>query len=96
MTTFGLAHQGGPRNQSCMNDRWGLTDPAFRSPNPHDYDTLNEIYITAGGDDGGGDNSKPCNPKSPKCTNGANVHIAARPGGGWVVTFIVPTWQAFR
>ena len=92
--TFGLSHQGSPKKQSCMNDRWGLTNPDFWDPNQHDYDTLNQIYITAGGDDGG--NSKPCNPKSPKCTGGANVHIAPRPGGGWVVTFTVPTWQAFR
>ena len=27
--TFGLDHQGSPKKQSCMNARWGLTDPNF-------------------------------------------------------------------
>lgn len=89
--TFGLDHQGSPKKQSCMNDRWGLTNPDFQSPNPHDFDTLNEIYGTAGGDSGGGGDAKPCNPNRPNCSsNGANVHFAPRPGGGWIVTFTVP------
>ena len=92
--TFGLDHQGSPKKQSCMNSRWGLTNEAFQSPNQHDFDTLNEIYGLAGGDDGG--DPKPCNPNRPNCPSGANVHIAARPGGGWIVTFIVLPWQAFR
>jgi hypothetical protein len=85
--TFGLDHQGSPKKQSCMNARWGLTDPSFVGPNQHDYDTLDEIYGSAS-DDGG--NTKSCNPKSPKCANGANVHFAPRPGGGWIVTYTVP------
>lgn len=92
--TFGLAHQGSPKKQSCMNDRWGLFDTAFEGPNQHDYDTLNEIYITAGSDDGG--SSKPCNPNRKNCPSGANVHFAPRPGGGWIVTFTVPAWQGLR
>ena len=41
-------------------------------PNQHDYDMLDAIYGhldsgSGGGDDGGGD----CNPRSPKCNNGA-------------------------
>jgi len=88
--TFGLDHQGSPKKQSCMNDRWGLTDPSFVGPNQHDYDTLDEIYGSSSGDAEGGGNSKPCNPKSPKCQSGANVHFAPRPGGGWIVTYTVP------
>ncbi len=78
--TLGLDHQGSPKKQSCMNDRWGLTDLNFVGPNEHDYDTLDGIYGSASADDGGG--SKPC--------NGANVHFAPRPGGGWIVTYTVP------
>lgn len=93
--TFGLSHQGSPQKQSCMNDRWGLTNPDFWDPNQHDYDTLNEIYGVT--DDGGGGSSKPCNPNRKNCpTNGANVHIAPRPGGGWVVTFTFPALQGLR
>ena len=87
--TFGLDHQGSPKKQSCMNSRWGLWNPDFAGPNQHDYDTLAEIYGSASSADGGG-SSKPCNPKSPKCSNGANVHFAPRPGGGWIVTYTVP------
>ncbi len=88
--TFGLDHQGSPKKQSCMNDRWGLTDLNFVGPNQHDYDTLYEIYGSGSSDAEGGGSSKPCNPKSPKCQNGANVHFAPRPGGGWIVTYTVP------
>ena len=87
--TFGLDHQGSPKKQSCMNDRWGLWNPDFAGPNQHDYDTLAEIYGSASSADGGG-GSKPCNPKAPKCKSGANVHFAPRPGGGWIVTYTVP------
>jgi hypothetical protein len=87
--TFGLDHQGSPKKQSCMNSRWGLTDPFFVGPNQHDYDTLDGIYGSASSEDGGG-SSKPCNPKAPKCQSGANVHFAPRPGGGWIVTYTVP------
>ena len=86
--TFGLDHQGSPKKQSCMNDRWGLTNLNFVGPNQHDYDTLDGIYGSGSSDDGGG--SKPCNPKAPKCKSGANVHFAPRPGGGWIVTYTVP------
>lgn len=94
--TFGLDHVGGPKKRSCMNDRWGLWDPAFVGPNQHDYDTLDEIYGAGSGDDGGGGSSKPCNPKRPNCPNGANVHFAARPGGGWIVTYTVPPGKGLR
>ncbi len=89
--TFGLGHQGGKKNRSCMNDRWGLTDPAYDSPNKHDYDMLDEIYGAATGGGGGG-KTKPCNPKSPKC--GADAEVAPRPGGGWIVTYTVPVARA--
>ena len=86
--TFGLDHQKGPKNHSCMNDQWGLTDTSFQSPNQHDFDTLKEIYGSSGS--GGGD-SNTCNPKRPNCpANGQNVQVASRPGGGWIVTFTVP------
>jgi hypothetical protein len=88
--TFGLDHQGGPKKASCMNDRWGLTNPNFMGPNEHDYDTLDGIYGSATSADEGGGGSKPCNPKAPKCKSGANVHFAPRPGGGWIVTYTVP------
>jgi hypothetical protein len=87
--TFGLDHQGSPKKQSCMNSRWGLTNPDFIGPNQHDYDTLDEIYGSGSADDGG--SSKPCNPNRKNCpANGANVHFAPRPGGGWIVTYTVP------
>ena len=85
--TLGLDHQGSPKKQTCMNARWGLTDPNFAHPNQHDYDTLAEIYGSASSDGG---NTKSCNPKSPKCKSGANVHFAPRPGGGWIITYTVP------
>ncbi len=95
--TFGLDHVGGPKKVSCMNDRWGLWDPAFIGPNEHDFDTLNAIYGTSSGDDGGGGSSKPCNPNRPNCpSNGANVHYQPRPGGGWIVTYTIPPGKSAR
>ncbi len=88
--TFCLDHQGNPKKQSCMNDRWGLTDVNFVGPAQHDYDTLYEIYGSGSADAEGGGGSKPYNPKSPKCQSRANVHFAPRPGGGWIVTYTVP------
>ena len=93
--TFGLGHQGSPKKKSCMNDRWGLTNPDFQSPNAHDYDVLDELYGSSGdGGDGGG--SKPCNPNRKNCPNGTNVHFAPRAGGGWIVTFTVPAGRQLR
>lgn len=92
--TFGLDHQASPKNQSCMNDRWGLTNTSFMSPNQHDYDTLNEIYGVAGGGDGGA--TKPCNPNRKNCPSGANVHFASRAGGGWIVTYTLPVYRSLR
>lgn len=93
--TFGLDHQKSPKKQSCMNDQWGLTNISFQSPNQHDFDTLNEIYGAASGDTGG--DSKPCNPNRPNCpTNGENIRIAPRAGGGWIVTFTVPASRGLR
>lgn len=42
--TFGLGHVKGPNNKSCMNDQFGLKDPAFARPNSHDYAQLESIY----------------------------------------------------
>jgi hypothetical protein len=89
--TLGLGHVSGPKKQSCMNDRWGLTNPDFQSPNPHDYNTLIEIYGApdSGGSEGG--NAKPCNPNRKNCpANGSNVDVVPRPGGGWIITFTIP------
>jgi hypothetical protein len=94
--TFGLDHQKSPKKQSCMNDRWGLTNADFTGPNQHDFNTLNEIYGTVSGDTEDGGNSKPCNPKSPKCNPGANVHFAPRSGGGWIITYTVPPGRGSR
>jgi hypothetical protein len=85
----GLGHVGGPKNRSCMNDRWGLFDDRYDSPNGHDYDQLNAIYggATSGG---GGRDPKPCRGK--KCGAGAHdVHVVPRPGGGSIITFSYST-----
>ncbi len=50
--TFGLDHQQSPRNQSCMNDKWGLDNFSFVSPNQHDIDQLATIDAHRGGDTG--------------------------------------------
>ena len=76
---LGLDHQKKPRARSCMNDNWGLFDPAFISPNGHDYDTLDEIYAHldgsggGGGGNGGGKGGPDCTekPNHPKCRQGA-------------------------
>lgn len=39
--TFGLDHQ---MAQSCMDDRNGLFDPRYVSPNAHDFEQLETIY----------------------------------------------------
>ncbi len=89
--TFGLDHQKSPRQQSCMNDRWGLTNPDFVGPNAHDFETLFAIYGAPSSDEEDGGKTKPCNPKKPGCDQGAaNVHITARPGGGWIITYTFP------
>jgi hypothetical protein len=41
--TFGLGHQTGV---SCMDDRNGLFDLAYVSPNAHDYEQLETIYTS--------------------------------------------------
>ncbi len=59
---FGLDHQNGPKKETCMNARFGRTDPNFTSPNEHDFDQLEKIYL--GGNGGGG----PCpNAHAPQC-----------------------------
>lgn len=42
--TFGLGHQSFAGSNSCMDDRNGLFDPAYVSPNDHDYGQLATIY----------------------------------------------------
>ena len=42
--TFGLDHQRSKRAKSCMNDFFGLFDPAYAHPNQHDFDQLVSIY----------------------------------------------------
>ena len=42
--TLGLNHQKSKFASSCMNNRFGLFDPAFAHPNQHDYDELVIIY----------------------------------------------------
>lgn len=43
---LGLDHQRDPASKSCMDDRNGLFDPAFVSPNAHDYQQLESIYTS--------------------------------------------------
>ena len=87
---FGLGHVGSPRKQSCMNDRWGLDDERFMSPDAHDYEQLNLTYGGTGGDSGDGGN-KPCRGNNPKCGAGAHAaDVRPRPGGGFIVTFHYP------
>lgn len=98
--TFGLDHQKGPRNQTCMNDQWGLTSDNFVSPNAHDYEQLADIYAhlggtsDGGGDDGGGGGNCPPKSNSPDCRSGSpggGPHSVERlPNGQIVVTWI--TW----
>lgn len=97
---FGLDHQHGPKNQTCMNDQWGLTSDSFTSPNQHDYDQLNTIYAhlggtTGSGDDGGGSGGPPCSkkPDHPNCSNrapGAPYSVQHLANGQTLVTYI--TW----
>ena len=94
--TFGLGHQGSPKKASCMNDRWGLTSDTFTGPNQHDFDMLNQIYVSAPAD-GGDPVTKPCKPnKKRTCAAGSNVHVAARAGGGWIITYTFPVDRSLR
>jgi hypothetical protein len=58
---YGLDHQKSPKSWSCLNDNFGLFDPNFDQPDPHDYAMLESIYChldggeaCAGGGGGGG------------------------------------------
>ncbi len=42
--TLGLGHQSFSGSKSCMDDVNGLFDPAYASPNAHDYEHLETIY----------------------------------------------------
>lgn len=89
--TFGLDHQKSRKQQTCMNDRWGLRDDNFVGPNAHDFETLIAIYGATLSDEGNGGKTKPCNAKKPGCAqSGTNVHITPRPGGGWIITYTFP------
>ena len=55
---FGLHHQNSATSESCMDGN-GLFDPAFFSPNQHDYDQLETIYLHL-------DTSEPKPPKKGK------------------------------
>lgn len=70
---FGLGHQTGV---SCMNDRDGINDPAYISPDTHDYDQLVTIY-------GGHTDS---------ATTIASAASAPAPGPGRVTTYTWIFW----
>lgn len=99
--TVGLDHRKRPHDRTCMNDSWGLFDPAYQSPDAHDIETLDAIHShddaapppSGGGDEGGGG---PCHkkPDHPKCSAGARggqttVHTSTGPNGHTLVTFIL-------
>lgn len=93
--TFGLDHQKSPRDQSCMNDRWGLFTESYQTPNSHDYDQLAAIYGTAsgggGGEDGGGGDFCDRKPNHQRCSSPNHTFEVRHLGGGRaVVTWI--TW----
>ncbi len=73
-----------------MNDRWGLWDVRFQSPNGHDYDQLAAIYGGSGGDGGG--KGGPCKrPGHPSCKSGLTTFEIEHLGNGRaVLTWI--TW----
>ena len=71
---FGLDHQDENFDNANLDTCMDYTNSpgSNQHPNQHDYDMLDAIYGhldsgSGGGDDGGGD----CNPRSPKCNNGA-------------------------
>jgi len=75
--TFGLGHQdesfGNTNLGTCMDytdDPDGTFEGQLNNehPNQHDYDLLEQMYVSGGTDEGG--EPKACNPKSPKCTQG--------------------------
>jgi hypothetical protein len=89
--TISLDHQNSPRKRSCMNDRWGLLDDRFQSPNGHDYDQLAEIYGISGGDSGGGGGGPCKSPGHPSCKSGLTTFEIEDLGNGRaVLTWI--TW----
>ena len=75
--TFGLNHQHPRKARSCMNDRFGLFDPAYSHPNQHDFDQLAAIYAHL-------DSSSTVG----ATTRGERVRVRTTRTGTLVVTFI--------
>ena len=68
---FGLDHQdeafNNPNKNTCMD--YTNNPVSNQHPNQHDYDQLESIYGHLDGEDDGGGNTKPCNPKKPGCAS---------------------------
>lgn len=79
---FGLDHQDENFDNANLDTCMDYTsDPmSNQHPNQHDYDELETIYahLDGGGGGGGGGN---CNPRSPKCNNGADDAFTFRTVG---------------
>jgi hypothetical protein len=78
--TLGLDHVRETDSQTCMDDVNGLFDPAFTSPNRHDYAELARIYA----------HRDPFNTVRRASRSGERVTIEARPNGVVVVRFVFP------
>ena len=87
---FGLDHQDenfdNPNLGTCMDytndaDGGGTYGPSNEHPNQHDYDQLATIYSHSDGGGGGSGGGGTCNPKSPKCNNGAGDAFTFREVG---------------
>jgi len=77
--TFGMGHQDEDFSNvnlgTCMDytsdpDGTIRNEASNEHPNYHDYELLTSLYGISGGGSSGGETTKTCNPKSPKCTQG--------------------------
>lgn len=79
---FGLDHQDEDFDNANLDTCMDYTsDPASNQhPNDHDYDQLETMYAHLDGSGGGGGGGT-CNPRSPKCNNGADDAFTFRTVG---------------
>lgn len=95
--TFGLGHQAAV---SCMDDKNGLFDPTYVSPNQHDYDQLDIIYahtdgsstvksgaVAAPGNAGGEGRDGNGTPHGASPSRGS-VYVTDLGGGARLITFV--------